>query len=64
MIQGANDPRVMRSESDELVAELRAAGKDVEYLVFDDEGHDLTRFANKVRGYQAITDFFATHLQP
>ena len=64
VIQGANDPRVMRSESDELVAELRAAGKDVDYLVFDDEGHDLTRFANKVMGYQAITDFFATHLQP
>ena len=64
MIQGANDPRVMRSESDELVADLRAAGKDVEYLVFDDEGHDLTRFANKARGYQAIVDFFATHLQP
>ncbi len=64
VIQGANDPRVMRSESDELVAELRAAGKDIDYLVFDDEGHDLTRSANKVRGYQAITDFFTTHLRP
>ena len=53
----------MRSESDKLVAELRR-GKDVDYLVFEDEGHDLTRLDNKVKGYQAITDFFATHLQP
>ena len=53
----------MRSESDKLVAELRR-GKDVDYLVFEDEGHDLTRLDNKVKGYQAITDFFATHLRP
>jgi dienelactone hydrolase len=64
VIQGGNDPRVMQSESDKLVAELRAAGKDVDYLVFEDEGHDLTRLVNKVKGYQAITDFFATHLRP
>ena len=44
----------MRSESDKLVAELRC-GKDVDYLVFEDEGHDLTRLDNKVKGYQAIT---------
>ena len=62
VIQGANDLR-MRSESDKLVAEL-CRGKDVDYLVFEDEGHDLTRLDNKVKGYQAITDFFATHLRP
>jgi pimeloyl-ACP methyl ester carboxylesterase len=64
VIQGANDPRVVKAESDDLVAELRRSGKSVDYLVFDDEGHDLTRMANKVRCYEAITGFFADHLRP
>ncbi|HEY8474616.1 MAG TPA: S9 family peptidase [Natronosporangium sp.] len=62
VIQGANDPRVPKAESDDLVAELQAAGKDVDYLVFEDEGHDITRHANKVRCYEAITSFFQKHL--
>jgi pimeloyl-ACP methyl ester carboxylesterase len=62
VIQGANDPRVTKTDSDELVDELRTAGKHVEYLVFDDEGHDITRQGNKVRCYQTITDFFVQHL--
>ena len=64
VIQGANDPRVAKGESDDLVAELQAAGKRVDYLVFDDEGHDLTRLENKARCYRAITDFFREHLRP
>jgi dipeptidyl aminopeptidase/acylaminoacyl peptidase len=64
VIQGANDPRVTRTDSDELVAELRAAGKDIDYLVFEDEGHDVTRLANKVRCYESITSFFQQHLRP
>jgi hypothetical protein len=55
--------RLTKADSDELVADLRAAGKDVEYLVFDDEGHDLTRRATKAR-CQAITTFFEQHLRP
>jgi pimeloyl-ACP methyl ester carboxylesterase len=64
VIQGANDPRVTKTDSDELVTELQALGKDVDYLVFEDEGHDLTRLANKVRCYEAITTFFDKHLRP
>lgn len=64
VIQGANDPRVTKADSDELVAELRAGGKQVDYLVFEDEGHDLTRTANKARCYQAITAFFEEQLRP
>jgi dipeptidyl aminopeptidase/acylaminoacyl peptidase len=64
VIQGANDPRVVKAESDDLVAALRGAGKEVDYLVFDDEGHDLTRMANKAHCYQTITDFFRQHLRP
>jgi dienelactone hydrolase len=62
VIQGANDPRVTKADSDDLVAELRATGKDVDYLVFDDEGHDLTRMSNKVRCYETIAAFFEKHL--
>jgi pimeloyl-ACP methyl ester carboxylesterase len=64
VVQGANDPRVVRAESDDLVTELRAQGKQVDYLVFDDEGHDLTRTANRVLAYNAITYFFSEHLKP
>jgi dienelactone hydrolase len=64
VIQGANDPRVTKTDSDELVTELRAAGKDVDYLVFGDEGHDVTRLENKVRCYETIVAFFEKHLRP
>ncbi|HXF63413.1 MAG TPA: S9 family peptidase [Caldilineaceae bacterium] len=64
VIQGANDPRVVERESRDLVERLRSQGKAVEYLVFPDEGHDVLKFANKVRCYNAIADFFAQHLQP
>jgi len=64
VIQGANDPRVIEAESRDVVESLRASGKDVEYLVFEDEGHDVIKYDNKVRCYNAITDFFKKHLQP
>ncbi|HEX8598137.1 MAG TPA: prolyl oligopeptidase family serine peptidase [Chloroflexia bacterium] len=64
VIQGANDPRVIEAESRDVVESLRAAGKDVEYLVFENEGHDVIKYENKVRCYNAITDFFKKHLQP
>ena len=47
-----------------MVERLRASGKSVEYLVSDDEGHDVLKFENRVCCYNAITRFFAEHLQP
>jgi dipeptidyl aminopeptidase/acylaminoacyl peptidase len=64
VIQGRNDPRVVEVESRELVAELKDAGKSVDYLMFEDEGHDILKFENRVRCYNAITDFFVKHLAP
>lgn len=64
VIQGANDPRVVEAESRDVVESLRAAGKKVDYLVFENEGHDVIKFENKVRCYNAITDFFKEHLKP
>jgi dipeptidyl aminopeptidase/acylaminoacyl peptidase len=62
VIQGRNDPRVVVGESDRLVDELRSKGKDIEYLVFDDEGHDMVKHANKVKAYVAILEFFESRL--
>jgi dipeptidyl aminopeptidase/acylaminoacyl peptidase len=64
VIQGKNDPRVVEAESRDLVEALRAQGKTVEYLLFENEGHDVLKFENRVRCYQAITDFFVRYLQP
>jgi dipeptidyl aminopeptidase/acylaminoacyl peptidase len=62
VIQGRNDPRVVEQESQDLVDELRGLGKDVEYLVFEDEGHDVLKLKNRVRCYEAITAFFRERL--
>ncbi|HEY5620917.1 MAG TPA: prolyl oligopeptidase family serine peptidase, partial [Candidatus Bathyarchaeia archaeon] len=64
IIQGKHDPRVPEPESAELVASLRNRGINVDYLVFEDEGHDVLRFKNRVLCYNTITDFFQKHLGP
>ncbi len=62
VIQGKNDPRVVERESRDVVKSLRAAGKDVEILVFENEGHDVLKYENRVTCYNAITDYFKKHL--
>lgn len=64
VIQGKNDPRVVERESRDVVENLRALGKEVDYLVFENEGHDVLKIENRVTCYNAITDFFKKHLQP
>ena len=64
VVQGRNDPRVVAAESEDLVNELRSQGKDIELLIFEDEGHDVLKYENRVRCYNAIADFFAKHLNP
>ena len=64
IIQGRNDPRVLEVESREVAEYLKANGTDVELLVFEDEGHDVMKFKNKVICYTKITDFFKKHLNP
>ncbi|HLE64571.1 MAG TPA: S9 family peptidase [Candidatus Bathyarchaeia archaeon] len=64
IIQGKHDPRVPEPESAELVADMRKRGISVDYLVFEDEGHDVLRFKNRVLCYNTITDFFQKHLGP
>jgi dipeptidyl aminopeptidase/acylaminoacyl peptidase len=62
VIQGRNDPRVIEPESRQVVEDLRALGKTVDFLVFEDEGHDVLKYPNRVRCYTAITEFFKQHL--
>jgi dipeptidyl aminopeptidase/acylaminoacyl peptidase len=62
VIQGAKDPRVVKSESDQMVERLRELGRDVEYYVFEDEGHGFTRYANDVHAYRLTCDWLESHL--
>jgi dipeptidyl aminopeptidase/acylaminoacyl peptidase len=62
VIQGAKDPRVVKSESDQMVERLRDLGREVEYVVFDDEGHGFTRYANEVRAYRLTCEWLESHL--
>jgi dipeptidyl aminopeptidase/acylaminoacyl peptidase len=64
VLQGANDPRVMRSESDEIVAAVKAKGVPIEYLVFEDEGHGFRKKENRLEAYQAILQFLDKYLKP
>ncbi|MGG3504693.1 S9 family peptidase [Paenibacillus lautus] len=57
IIQGANDPRVVKEESDQIVEALREKGRDVEYLVFEDEGHGITKKANEKIAYARMVEF-------
>lgn len=64
VIQGRNDPRVVAEESEDLVNHLQEIGKDVEILLFENEGHGVEKYENKVICYNRITEFFKTTLQP
>ncbi|WP_420632206.1 S9 family peptidase [Candidatus Leptofilum sp.] len=64
VVQGKNDPRVIEQESRELVEHLQGIGKEVEYLMFPDEGHDVLKYENRVKVYTTMTDFFVKHLRP
>jgi dipeptidyl aminopeptidase/acylaminoacyl peptidase len=57
VIQGAKDPRVVQAESDQLVERLRELGREVEYLVLEDEGHGFTRKSNELRVYRLAAEW-------
>jgi dipeptidyl aminopeptidase/acylaminoacyl peptidase len=63
VVQGANDPRVLQVESDELVAAVKANGVPVEYLLFPDEGHGFLRKQNRVSASEAYLKFLDKHLR-
>jgi dipeptidyl aminopeptidase/acylaminoacyl peptidase len=62
VIQGATDPRVVKGESDQLVEKLKSLGRDVEYVVFDDEGHGFTKRTNELKAYGLAAEWLEQHL--
>lgn len=62
VVQGANDPRVKKAESDQIVVALRDLGRQVEYMVAPDEGHGFAGRDNRMAMYTAMERFFAKHL--
>lgn len=60
--QGAKDPRVKQSESDQIVAALRERGVEVQYLLKENEGHGFSNQENRFELYRAMEDFLAKHL--
>ncbi|HET7578234.1 MAG TPA: alpha/beta fold hydrolase [Bacillales bacterium] len=63
VLQGANDPRVLKVESDEIVESVRKNGVPVEYIVFDNEGHGFTKRENRIKGYKAAHEFLDAYLK-
>ena len=62
VVQGANDPRVLQVESDELVEAVRANGVPVEYVLFPDEGHGFRRKENRITASEAYLAFLDEHI--
>ncbi len=62
IIQGANDPRVKKTESDQIVVELRDKGKEVSYILANDEGHGFRKPLNKLATWASVEQFLAEHL--
>ncbi|WNG40141.1 S9 family peptidase [Archangium minus] len=63
VLQGANDPRVIQPESDEIVQAVKKNGVPVEYVIFPDEGHGFTKKKNEVEAYSRMLGFLEAHLK-
>ena len=62
VVHGARDVRVVRAHSDRIVAAARQSGADVKYIIFDDEGHAIRKWQNKITLAHAVERFLAKHL--
>jgi dipeptidyl aminopeptidase/acylaminoacyl peptidase len=63
VIQGANDPRVIKPESDDIVQAVQKNKVPVEYVVFPDEGHGFTKRKNEAEAYSRMRGFLDTYLK-
>jgi dipeptidyl aminopeptidase/acylaminoacyl peptidase len=63
VLQGANDPRVLQVESDQIIEAVKANGTPHQYLVFPDEGHGFKKKQNKMTAGTAILDFLDKYLK-
>lgn len=60
--QGAKDPSGVKSESDQFVEKLRSMGRQVEYVVFPDEGHGYTKQKYEFAAFKRVTEFLVERL--
>ena len=60
-IQGANDPRVVQAESDKIVDALRKLGREVEYMVLEDEGHGFSKKENEIAVSRKMLEFMGKY---
>ncbi len=63
VLQGAQDPRVLQVESDEIVAGVRKNGVPVEYVLFEDEGHGFVKKENQIEAYSSVVQFLDKYLK-
>jgi dipeptidyl aminopeptidase/acylaminoacyl peptidase len=63
VLQGANDPRVQKKESDEIVETVKKNNVPVEYIVFPDEGHGFVKKENEIKGYGQILQFLDKYVK-
>ncbi|MBW8894535.1 MAG: prolyl oligopeptidase family serine peptidase, partial [Burkholderiales bacterium] len=59
-----NDPRVIKPESDDIVAAVKKNGVPVDYLVFDDEGHGFSKKKNTLEANRRMVEFLDKYLKP
>ena len=62
VVHGSNDVRVLRQDSDEVVAELQRLGRPVRYMSFADEGHSVRKWRNRLALWREVEDTLATCL--
>jgi len=62
VLHGANDPRVPVGEAEQIADEARDQGVPVEKMIFDDEGHGISKLENRIEAYTAVVDFLDEHV--
>ncbi len=62
VLHGENDPRVPVGEAEQIVDRAREQGVPVEKLIFDDEGHGISKLENRITAYERIVDFLDEHV--
>ncbi len=63
VLQGANDPRVLQVESDEIVAKVKKNNVPVDYIIFADEGHGFSKKVNRIKASEGYLSFLDKHLK-
>ena len=63
VIQGKNDPRVPYTEAEQIVAAVKKRGGIVQYKLYDDEGHGITKLKNRLDLYPQVADFLDKYMK-